>query len=524
MKWFSAIPLGVATAAVFLGGLTSCKKHGEALKSDLDEAGYKLTAEDWFRASRENDAAALKRFIAGGFSADLRNPDGDSALHIAASAGAEASADYLLSRGLPVDFPGAADRTPLMSAVIADQTRMVRWLLRQGADPRAKDKDGFMPLMLAVREGSGGAVAELAAYNREDLDSALLLAALMGRADVIDSLTNYGASIYARMEDGRTPLMVAAENGHKEAVELLLDLGSSRYATNPDGHTAGDLAKASGHDDIAALILREPLPDELTLESPERLAREMDAFVDSAPEHPHSSPGSSPAPAASTPPPQTSPGIALGRRMAGASPPRETSIPIQGAILSTPVIAEPQALPSRRPSPDASSPAGSTAAPFAMPPLVMRHYREREVPVSVRSVQGDTATVTIAGTNPRQMKIRTGETIPGTRLSIVRVQRRMEDSKVNAGKAVEISVVDVRDPATGTTREWIAGVTSNAHDPVALVEDAATGRRYLATPGQRFKAADGSEFIVADVRPNQIVIEDAASGAVQTLPLRGPRG
>ena len=84
--------------------------------------------------------------------------------------------------------------------------------------------------------------------------------------------------------------------------------------------------------------------------------------------------------------------------------------------------------------------------------------------------------------------------------------------------------MDVRDNSTGTTREWTSGISSNAHDPVALVEDSATGRRYVASPGQRFKASDGTEYIVSDVRPNQMVIEDAATGAVRTIPLRGPRG
>ena len=84
--------------------------------------------------------------------------------------------------------------------------------------------------------------------------------------------------------------------------------------------------------------------------------------------------------------------------------------------------------------------------------------------------------------------------------------------------------VEVRDTATGTSREWISGVPANAHDPVALVEDSATDRRYTASPDQRFKSADGTEYIISDVRPNQLVIEEAATGAVQTIPLRGPRG
>jgi ankyrin repeat protein len=469
----------LALMAVSLAFLPACKRRGETVKSDLGEAGYKMTTEDWFRASRGNDVAALKKFSSGGFAADTRNADGDSALHAAAAAGAQASADYLLNRGLAVDLRGAAERTPLMAAVMADQTALVRWLLRQGADPKLKDKDGFRPLMLAVREGKPGSVAELAAYDREDLDPALLLAALVGREDVIDALTNFGASVYARMDDGRTPLMIAAENGHTEAVKLLLDIGSSRFTTDPDGRTAADIATAAGHPEIAALIARDPLPADLALDTPVEIAGSMDAFVDRAV-----------------------------MKSSGSASKLAASVPIEGETLGKPVASQ-------------TSPGDE---PFPMPPLVMRHYQEKEVPIHVRTVQGETVTVTIAGAAHRDVKLRSGDLIPGSKLVVVRVRRRMEDSKVNLGKPSEISVVEVRDSSTGKTREWIAGFPSNAHDPVALVEDSSTGKRYVATPGQHFKAENGSEYLIAEVRPNQMVIKDVASGAVRTIPLRGPRG
>ncbi len=465
--------------AVSLVLLPGCKRRGETVKSDLGDAGYKMTTEDWFRASRGNDVAALKKFISGGFAADTREADGDSALHAAAAGGAQGTADYLLKRGLNVDLRGATERTPLMVAVMNDQTAMVRWLLRQGADPKLKDKDGFRPLMLAVREGKPGAVGELAAYDRENLDPALLLAALVGRADVIDALTNFGASVYARMDDGRTPLMIAAENGHSDAVKLLLDLGASRFTTDPDGRTAGDMATAAGHPEIAALIAREPLPADLALDSPTEIASSMDAFVDQA--------------------------VA---KSSGTSPKLAASISIEGETLSSPVASQ----------------TSHADEPFPMPPLVMRHYREKEVPVQVRSVQGETATMRIAGATPREVKLRAGDLIPGSSLVIVRVRRRMEDSKVNLGKPAEISVVEVRDGSSGKTREWISGVPSNANDPVALVEDATSGKRYFASPGQRFTGEGGAGYLISDVRPNQMVIKDLASGAVRTIPLRGPRG
>jgi hypothetical protein len=106
----------------------------------------------------------------------------------------------------------------------------------------------------------------------------------------------------------------------------------------------------------------------------------------------------------------------------------------------------------------------------------------------------------------------------------VKVYKLIGHGKLNDGNPIEIAVVDVRDTRTGGTRTWLAGQPAGAHEPAALVEDAATGRRYLALQGQRFTASDGSRFIVTDVRPNQLVITDETTGTPHTLPLRGPRG
>jgi hypothetical protein len=106
---------------------------------------------------------------------------------------------------------------------------------------------------------------------------------------------------------------------------------------------------------------------------------------------------------------------------------------------------------------------------------------------------------------------------------VVDIRRKLETSKVHPEDPIEVVVVQVQDELTGIRREWRSGLATSAHDPLALVEDPATGRRYIAAPGQRFSGADGTGFIIRDVRPGQLVVEDA-EGSVHTLPLRGPRG
>lgn len=519
-----------------------------------------MTAEGWFSAVRGNDVAVMRKMVDGGF--DMNTPDagGDGALHAAAAAGAKEAGEYLLDRGFSIDSAGAAGRTPLMAAVMADKPEMVKWLLRQGADPKPKDDDGFMALMLAVTEGRGECVEELAPYHREDLDSALLLASLVGEADVIDTLTNYGASVYARMEDGRTPLMLAAQNGHPEAAEILIDIGASRFATSDSGETAQSMAVAAGHTEIAELIEKGFSGDMLALESDEEVAAALNDYLDefqgeeqseelAANEDSGTTPWNRPIPGegrASFLP--ESPGSGEGRdfevaggALGGAAIGREAGegalagAALGGAIGGT--TGRGKAASSTTVKPLEGARIGKIERSAAQGPLtdgsvetdddlplVMRHYRQRELPVQVKRVSGGAVSLRIAGEPAQDVDVEAGETIPGSSLSVVRVFSRTEQGKLNEGAPIEVGIVEVEDTRSGRKMEWTEGRPAAGHDPVALVEDAARGRRYVAKPGQRFTSEDGREFIVNDVRPGQLVIEDTTSGEVRTLRLRGPKG
>jgi hypothetical protein len=128
------------------------------------------------------------------------------------------------------------------------------------------------------------------------------------------------------------------------------------------------------------------------------------------------------------------------------------------------------------------------------------------------------------GSPTKNAQVKAGEIIPGSSLSVVRVFSRTEQGKLNDGAPIEIGMIEVEDLRRGRRMEWAAGRPATGHDPVALVEDATTRRRYLARPGQKFTSEDGREFIVNDVRPGQLLIEETTSGEVLTLHLRGPKG
>jgi ankyrin repeat protein len=475
-------PIALLLAACVLAG---CKDRQESAQQELKDSGYDLTPEAFFRAAESDDVAALEKLVKGGIAVDTKNAAGDTALHAAAVAGMRKSADFLLDRKLPVDVVGAEGRTPLMSAVLSGSPEMVRYLLSQKADPLKKDAEGIKPLMLAVRAGRAEMVAELAPYDREKLDDALLVAALEGKASVIDELTNYGASVYARMDDGRTPLMLAAENGHVEAVEMLIEIGANRFSMDDEGRIAADMASEAGHEQLAMRLAEAPGREEFGIEEPADLGAEMLAKVTEAENDAPAEAGSAAGSAT------VQGGGAAGTAAGGPAP-------LDGMVLES----------------------ESEGAMPAKQPLVMRAYRQKELPLRVESVEGEVATLRMSSGGVKQ--VAQGETIPGTPLKVVRMERRIRDLKDQGGQT-EVSVVEVEDEGSGRRRELVSGLESTAHDPVALVEDAG-GKRYVARAGQKFRGADGAEYVVIDVRPNQMVIENKTQGEVITVPLRGPRG
>lgn len=511
---------GFCHLILLLGALAffGCSDRKKASSANLADAGYQLTAADWFRAVADDNPSVLEMFLKGGFQIGSRTPDRDAALHIAAASGAMKSGKFLLDRKVGLDDPGAGGRTPLMESIRTGQLAMMRWLLKQGANPRAKDTEGYSPLMLAVKEARADAIGDLAVQDREDLDGALLAAALLGQTKVIDELTKYGASIYARMDDGRTALMVAAENGHLESVKLLVEIGSNRFTTDLEGHTASDLASAAGHQEVVKLLSAEPTAEEMALQSDQQIGDELASVADAA-----QAGDASPAiPEGTGEVARTAPGGLASR--ASARP-----VSLEGQTLGA--GAAPKADGPRTSSAEATpgspagGPAGASPSPAAKPVgLVMRSYRQRELPIEITHVENGSAFMNLCGTPPKKVRVRAGQTVPGSRLRVVGLRHKMHSGKENFGKPTEVSVVELEDPATGVRREFIAGVPASAHDPVALVEDSSTGRRFLASPGQRFTASDGTAYTLSDVRPNQIVVVNSSTGVTQTLPLRGPRG
>lgn len=180
----------------------------------------------------------------------------------------------------------------LVLAAQMDNFTEVKKLLGKGLSPNTIDPvSGEAVLMLALREGSEGAVAELIADKRLQLEqlapngntalmmaafkhnktavlallargavvtrpgwTALHYAAASGDRDIAAILLEHHAYIDAESPSQLTPLMIAAREGHLDVAELLLREGADARLRNNEKLTASQIASRAGFDGIAALI------------------------------------------------------------------------------------------------------------------------------------------------------------------------------------------------------------------------------------------------------------------------------
>ncbi len=143
-------------------------------------------------------------------------------------------------------------------AVANDRAADVRAMLQRGIDPNTVDASGEPALVIAARAGNTATVDVLLAgrakvneRNRYG-DTALMIAALNGRMDIVKRLRVRGAELDGA---GWTALIYAATGGHDAIVTYLLAEGAKINAESPNGTTALMMAVREGRFATAELLI-----------------------------------------------------------------------------------------------------------------------------------------------------------------------------------------------------------------------------------------------------------------------------
>ncbi|UJR14534.1 hypothetical protein I4U23_001530 [Adineta vaga] len=214
-----------------------------------------------FCAAKEGRTEIVKYLLDRGANPRVQNHYGVSALWIPAQKGMLQVVELLLNAGADTHvapFGNLADElnitgwTPLYAAMKSRKFDVVKLLLKRGADPNAVTKLGSTPFLLAseicdldIIEACVEANADLDfAPSGSDADNlnitgqtALFMATLKDRVDVVKFLIDKRAQVNVQNRYGVSPLLLCAESGNFELVQALVEAGADVNIT-PQGDLA----------------------------------------------------------------------------------------------------------------------------------------------------------------------------------------------------------------------------------------------------------------------------------------------
>jgi ankyrin repeat protein len=203
-----------------------------------------------------------KLLLDNGADANVRDGNGESALHAAAARDRKVILKLLLDNGADIDAQNKRGDGPLLVALKeGGHEETVRLLLDRGANVNAQNKRGYSPLLVASGNGSEEELrllldrgANVNAQNKLG-ESPLLMALEKGHEERIRLLLNRGADVNAQSKSGRSPLSAASGNGDEETVQLLLDRGADVNAQNTLGDSPLLVASKRGYKGTVRLLL-----------------------------------------------------------------------------------------------------------------------------------------------------------------------------------------------------------------------------------------------------------------------------
>lgn len=152
--------------------------------------------------------------------------------------------------------------TPLHYAAGSGKTEIVKYLIKKGADLKARNNYGWTALHSSSYHGYTAVSERLitGGINIEETDAfgwtPLFRAIQGGHQNMIAFLVDRGANVNSVDRNGQTPLFLSVLNGKKEIVEYLLEKGAKRTLHKRNNETLLHLAASMGFVEIVDVLLK----------------------------------------------------------------------------------------------------------------------------------------------------------------------------------------------------------------------------------------------------------------------------
>lgn len=205
-----------------------------------------------------------------GISVDAKNKAGATALHLAAKNKHDVVSEFLLRNGASIDILDNANNSVLhfvaMSNLDTDDSvekNLIDLFVAKGSNVNARNKSGITPLVIAAKFGCITVMKALINHGAvfkyptdENLSSPLHIAAEFGYpVFCIQYFLECGENVYAKRKDGKTAIHIAAIYGRYDIMKTLIKIWVDPDVRDNDGRTALHWACWHGHLDIAMALL-----------------------------------------------------------------------------------------------------------------------------------------------------------------------------------------------------------------------------------------------------------------------------
>lgn len=233
-------------------------EHG-ASPSGADDKGSTLL----HRAVKNRNYKAVQFLVERGGTVGIQDATGSTPLHYAVLSDQDDLTDLLASRRSGLDILDAQGNTAFILATIKKWPTAMQTLLQYGASCNIADSDGLTALHHAAALGFNEGLSLILDRNFDGNPSATddkhftpLHHAVNGAyadPETVRVLVKAGAKMEEQDKDERTPLMLAAQLGREELVRSLLTEGADAQTRNSSGWTA--VSYANNFPGIRKLLL-----------------------------------------------------------------------------------------------------------------------------------------------------------------------------------------------------------------------------------------------------------------------------